>query len=153
MMRRSVIAVTVGLGMVVPFVWALPSRETPSAQAPARDAFKEGYQHQKAKRFKEAICSYEESIREDPQQAEALNNLGFCYKNLKEYDKAIGYYQRALAINPKLAEAHEYLGEAYLGLGKLELATQEYETLRTLNPQEARELKDRIDVFAKSSSR
>ncbi len=89
--------------------WALPSKQTPNHQNEARRAFDEGYHHQKAGHFAAAIQSYEASLRDDPHQAEALNNIGFCYKSLKEYQKAIRHYKDALELEPKLAEAHEYL--------------------------------------------
>ena len=148
-MTRSQVLWMVGwlsLCVALPQARALPSKRTPSANHQAKTAFNQGYQAQKAGHYQEAIEAYEESLRYDSKQAEALNNVGFCYKSLKRYQKAIGYYKEALAINPQLAEAHEYLGEAYLGLGKLELAKREYKVLRTLDPHEARELKEKLDA-------
>ena len=122
--RWRVTMVVVGAGLSVlaaPPAWALPSQRTPSQKEQARASFEEGHRHQQAKRYQQAIQAYEASLRDDPNQAETLNNLGFCYKSLKRYQKAIGFYQDALRLNPDLAEAHEYLGEAYVELGKLPL--------------------------------
>ena len=126
--------------------WALPSKQTPSPKEQARASFKEGHRHQQAKRYQEAIQAYEVSLRDDPNQAETLNNLGFCYKSLKRYQKAVGFYKDALRLNPNLAEAHEYLGEAYVELGQLPLAEREYTLLLKLDHKEAKELKEKIDA-------
>lgn len=147
--RWRVTMVVVGAGLsvlAVPPAWALPSQRTPSQKEQARASFEEGHRHQQAKRYQQAIQAYEASLRDDPNQAETLNNLGFCYKSLKRYQKAIGFYQDALRLNPDLAEAHEYLGEAYVELGKLPLAEREYDRLLKLDPREAGELKQKIDA-------
>ena len=142
----SAVAVAVGLvcgGVRVP---AATSERTPSAEPQAQASFQEGYRHQQAKRYQEAIQAYETSLRHDPHQAEALSNLGFCYKSLKRYQKAVGYYKNAIRLKPDLAEAHEYLGEAYLELGRIELAEREYHTLVKLKSDEAEELKEKIEA-------
>ena len=130
----------------VPTVLAAPSARTPSSEERARASFQEGYRHQQAKAYEQAIRAYEASLRRDPNQPEALSNLGFCYKSLKRYQKAIGFYKDAIRLKPDLAEAHEYLGEAYVALGKLDLAAREYRTLVKLGSKEAEELKEKIDA-------
>jgi len=127
---------------------ALVSERTSSDDEDAVRYFAEGLRHQEAKRFAEAISAYEQSLKHDARQAEALSNIGFCYKSLGRYHKAITYYKDAIHLDPQLAEAHEYLGEAYLGLGKLDLAKREYQRLLELDPEEAEELKEKIDDYA-----
>ena len=134
-------AVALGVGPSA----ALQSQRTTTDSEQAQTAFEEGLRHQQAGRYQQAIEASGRSLKHDPHQAEALNNLGFCYKSLKPYHKAIGYYKDALAIDPNLAEAYEYLGEAYLGLGKVAQARREYQILLTLDPEEAEELQGQID--------
>ena len=146
-LRRSAIAAAMWIGSTTlagPAARALPSPASPSADERARSSFQTGYRHQQAQQYEDAIRAYEESLRRDPKQAEALSNLGFCYKALKRYQKAIGYYKDAIRLKPDLAEAHEYLGEAYLELGRIPLAEREYNTLVTLKSDEADELKEKI---------
>ena len=97
-MRRLAVGMAglLWVGMSMATAWALPSKQTPSHQDEARRAFEKGYRHQKAGHFAAAIQSYGASLRDDPHQAEALNNIGFCYKSLKEYHKAIRYYKDCL---------------------------------------------------------
>lgn len=135
-----------GMTLSASLAWAAPSPRTPSASEQAQSYFQEGYRHQQAERYKDAIDTYERSLSYDPKQAEALNNVGFCYKSLKQFQRAITYYKDALSIDPNLAEAHEYLGEAYLGVGKIDLAKREYATLLRLDPEEAKELLEKIEA-------
>lgn len=131
MTRLSGLMVVMSLTVAAGSAAAFPSNETPSDNGQAKASFDE---------------AYEQSLKHDRRQAEALSNLGFCYKSLKRYGRAISAYKDALDINPDLAEAHEYLGEAYVELGKLPLAEREYNTLLKLDPDEAEELKEKIEA-------
>jgi len=146
MTRLSGLIMVMSLTVAAGSAAAFPSHDTPSDSGQAKASFDEGYRHQKAERFAEAIDAYERSLKHDRRQAEALSNMGFCYKSLKRYGRAISAYKDALDINPDLAEAHEYLGEAYVELGKLPLAEREYKTLLKLDPDEAGELKEKIEA-------
>ena len=108
-MSRCVMSGLAACGMLAGAAgaWALPSPSSPSSKEQAHAKFEEGYQHQTAKQYQEAIAAYEQSLSYDSNQAEALNNLGFCYKSLKRYQKAIRYYKDALRLDPNLPEAHE----------------------------------------------
>ena len=65
---------------------------------------------------KEAIESYKQAIRIDPDHVEAHNNLGVAYGELGRYQEAIESYKQAIRIDPDHAEAHNNLGNAYLQL-------------------------------------
>ena len=143
-LRRWGIVLMLGAGLASAPAFGLPSKQTPSSTEKAKSLFDEGYAHQEAGEYEQAIDAYEQSLTHDPKQAEALNNLGFCYKSLKRYHKAIDYYKDAIELKPDLAQAHEYLAEAYLALNKIEMAKREYRVLLRLNPDEAKELKKKI---------
>jgi Flp pilus assembly protein TadD len=56
------------------------------------------------------------ALREDPQNADVHNLLGYTYRKRSSPDmvKAMDHYGMALKINPMHKGAHEYIGEAYL---------------------------------------
>ena len=56
------------------------------------------------------------ALREDPQNADVHNLLGYTYRKRSSPDivKAMDHYGMVLKINPLHKGAHEYIGEAYL---------------------------------------
>jgi Flp pilus assembly protein TadD len=56
------------------------------------------------------------ALREDSQNADVHNLLGYTYRKRSSPDlvKAMDHYGMALKINPLHKGAHEYIGEAYL---------------------------------------
>lgn len=131
-----------------PLAGAYPSDRTSSAEEQAKRHFAEGRMHQHGQRWRMAIDAYEQSLKHDQDQAEAHNNLGFCYKSLGEFARAVTHYKDALRLNPGLAEAYEYLGEAYLGMGKIDLAKQQLRRLKQLDAGLAQELEAEIEEAA-----
>ena len=72
--------------------------------------------------FEAAIPVLFDAIREDDQNADAYNLLGFTHRKTGRIEVALKYYRKALALNPRHRGAHEYLGEAFLELGDLDSA-------------------------------
>jgi Flp pilus assembly protein TadD len=56
------------------------------------------------------------ALREEPQNADVHNLLGYTYRKRSAPDmvKAFEHYNMALKFNPQHKGAHEYIGEAYL---------------------------------------
>lgn len=56
------------------------------------------------------------AVREEPQNADVHNLLGYTYRKRAAPDmaKAFQHYNMALKFNPAHKGAHEYIGEAYL---------------------------------------
>jgi Flp pilus assembly protein TadD len=56
------------------------------------------------------------AVREQPQNADVHNLLGYTYRKRARPDmaKAYEHYGMALKIDPRHKGAHEYIGEAYL---------------------------------------
>ena len=69
--------------------------------------------------FDAAIPVLFEAVREDGENADAYNLLGFTHRKTGKLDAALKYYNKALALEPWHRGAHEYIGEAYLELGDL----------------------------------
>jgi tetratricopeptide (TPR) repeat protein len=59
-----------------------------------------------AKRFDDALASYDRALAARPAYAEALYNRANTLKELKRFDEALAGYDRAIALQPNLAVAH-----------------------------------------------
>lgn len=54
-----------------------------------------------------AISRYQDALATDPDNFQALNNLGVIYEELKDYRKSASYYQKILETAPSNTEALE----------------------------------------------
>lgn len=63
-----------------------------------------------AKRFAAAQTKFEQAIRDNPNFAEAHNNLGFTLRQQgpQNYSKALEHYSMATQLKPNMAETYEY---------------------------------------------
>jgi len=64
--------------------------------------------------YKEAMKSFKQAIRIDPDSAYAHSSLGAAYIESGKYKEAIDAYKQAIKINPDDAEVHADLGAAYI---------------------------------------
>ena len=64
--------------------------------------------------FGAAIPVLETVLAEDPDNADALNLMGFAQRQTGDVSAAFDYYHRALAIDPEHRQALNYLGYAHL---------------------------------------
>jgi tetratricopeptide (TPR) repeat protein len=103
-----------------------------------RQWLNEGYAHNKAKRYQEAVAAYSQAIALDPSYVDAYVNRGIAYRNLQEYQKAIADYDRAIALNPNYARAYHNRGYAYVDLQEYQKAIADYNRTIALNPNYAR---------------
>ncbi|HKS08037.1 MAG TPA: tetratricopeptide repeat protein [Pyrinomonadaceae bacterium] len=81
----------------------------------------------------QAVQSFQESVKLDPDLAEAHFRLGLGYEALgkpeeaeAEYKKAVESYKKYLAEHEDDAEAHYDLGQTYAGLAQYSDAIREY---------------------------
>ena len=70
--------------------------------------------------YKDAVKLLRRVVRDQPDNADAHNLLGFSTRKLDDLETAKKHYDRALAIDPDHKGALEYLGELYLETGDLE---------------------------------
>ena len=108
------------------------------AQANLRKANKQYELHA----FNLAIKSYEDVLRQDPNNVTAMGNLADCYRNLNQLEEAAKWYARA--VNRSGAEGQHVLnyGKTLMGLGRYEEARQWFLTFSTTDPEVGKHFAD-----------
>jgi tetratricopeptide (TPR) repeat protein len=123
----------------------------PLQQEVGSSAFKvynQGVDLMHAKKFAAAQIKFEQAIRDNPNFAEAHNNLGFTLRQQgpQNYSKALEHYSMAIQLKPNMAETYEYRGVLFAKMGRRADAEKDLATLKKLNPKLAGEL----DEFLKT---
>ena len=110
--------------------------------ASAFNAYNQGVNLMHVRKFAAAQAKFEEAIRDNPNFAEAHNNLGFTLREQgpQNYAKALQHYNRAIQLKPKMPETYEYRGVLFAKMGRKADAEKDLATLRKLNSKLAGEL-------------
>jgi tetratricopeptide (TPR) repeat protein len=74
-------------------------------QKTAENLYTLGNIQKKQKKFEEAIESFEEAIKLNPNFSEAYNNLGSAQKSLNKFEEAILSYEKSIAMKANNVEA------------------------------------------------
>ena len=74
------------------------------------------------KSYEAAIDNLFKAEKNNKNDADIYNYLGFSYRKMGNLEKAAFYYEKALKISPKHKGALEYQGEMFLTQGNLKLA-------------------------------
>ena len=82
--------------------------------------------------FKAAIVYLKRSIKDDPDNTDAFNMLGYSNRKLGNNDDAFTYYNKALKLDPEHLGTHEYIGRLYLNLKQPEKAKEHLRILKVL---------------------
>ena len=82
--------------------------------------------------FRGAIPILTAITQKDPNNADALNLMGYSLRKTGQTDLALQYYNRALALMPKHLGANEYLGELYVELGQMDKARERLAALQAV---------------------
>ncbi len=115
--------------------------DTPTNPMPA-DAVKTAREMIAKKDFRAAIPRLLEAARQQPQDADIQNLLGFCYRKTGDLDRAFRHYGEALRLNPSHLGAHEYVGEAYVMKRDLPKAEEHLRQLEKLCGTACEEYRD-----------
>ncbi|WP_420799385.1 tetratricopeptide repeat protein [Ktedonospora formicarum] len=99
--------------------------------------FSVGRDHQKAKRYEEALAAYDQVIRLDPNDADTYNNKGNALNALKRNEEALAAYDQAIRLNPRYAYACNNKGVALNDLKRYEEALAAYDQAIRLDPNDA----------------
>ncbi len=86
------------------------------AAAHEPDYYEEGTSLLREEKFHEALTSFRLALRENPNDADSMQQLAVTYTRIGMTDEAIRTYRRALEIKPHAAGAH--YGLAFLLLGR-----------------------------------
>lgn len=79
-----------------------------------------------------AITHLTQVVRNEPDNADAHNALGFAYRNSNRMESAFLHFREALRLNPAHRSAHENIGEAYLKTGNKAKAREHLAALERL---------------------
>lgn len=82
--------------------------------------------------YRGAIPILTDIVKADPNNADALNLMGFSLRKTGQTDLALQYYNKALALMPKHLGANEYLGELYVELGQMDKAKERLAVLQAV---------------------
>lgn len=94
--------------------------DTPSAAVPAQPSVQERLANARkavgSGNWSAAMRELTVAARDEPQNADVHNLLGYTYRKRSSPDlaKAFQHYNMALKFDPRHKGAHEYIGEAYL---------------------------------------
>ena len=102
------------------------------------------------KRYERALKLLIKANKENPDQPDTLNYLGFTSRKLGEYEKGENYYLSGLKIDPDHKGINEYLGELYVVTNRIELAKERLNVLKNCNCEEYEDLKNIIEGKKKS---
>jgi tetratricopeptide (TPR) repeat protein len=103
------------------------TRESPSVPTPAppaRPTLDDAQKKIDAGDYQGAIPILTVITQADPNNADALNLMGYSLRKTGQTDLALQYYNRALSLMPKHLGANEYLGELYVELGQIDKAKE-----------------------------
>jgi protein O-mannosyl-transferase len=84
--------------------------------------------------LEEALNCFQDTLKLNPEYAEARNNLAAVLMSRGEFDEAIVQLRKALEIQPDYAEAHCSLGNALLQTGELDEAIRHYQESLQIQP-------------------
>jgi tetratricopeptide (TPR) repeat protein len=107
------------------------------------------FQYDKAKEYLEKVLAV------TPDNADALNLMGFTERKLGDPTDSLTYYNKALAQNPNHLGANEYLGELYLEMKDVKKAEERLAVLQQAcggTCEEYQELKEKIEKFKVASN-
>ena len=96
------------------------------------------------KRFNKAIKYLLISNKENPNNPDTLNYLGFASRKLGKFEIAEKYYLEGLSIDPNHLGINEYLGELYVNTNRLDKAKERLEVIKGCNCTEFDELNNAI---------
>ena len=123
----------------------------------AKDAIKQAKRYAKKgrankakKRFNDVIKFLALANKENPNQPDILNLLGYSFKEVGDFAMAEIYYEQGLTTNLQHIGINEYLGELYVETNRIDKAKERLAVLENCNCEEYAELKGIIEGAKKS---
>ena len=97
------------------------------------------------KLYSKALKKLRKAYKNDKNNPDILNYLGFTLRKTGKLGEAEKYYLAGLKIKPDHNGINEYLGELYVKTGRMELAKERLSVLKNCNCEEYAELKEIIE--------
>lgn len=91
----------------------------------------------------DAILLFSELLKNDPNNANILNNLGVLYFGKGDKDRAVQLFEKAVHAEPTNIDASKNLAAAYLDSGRLIESLKVYSTILSLSTDDAEDYEDR----------
>ena len=104
---------------------------------PIAAALAEAQEKLKADRYNEAKAIYTHVLSRDPDNAEAMSNLGICAACTGAPMVGLKLMNQAIALEPHSAEYHNNLGELLRMMGRFAEAESVFKTSLRVNPRDA----------------
>src|SRR6267142_2826512 len=82
----------------------------------ARKCYKAGVKYGRANLFRQALQSFQEALKYDPEYADAYLGLGQAYLDLGDFRESVEAFEKVIKLNPKSADAQAKRAEAYAKL-------------------------------------
>jgi hypothetical protein len=118
-----------------------------NTDANARGLFLAGRDFLSQQKDREAIKAFKESIKLNPNVAEAHYGLGFSNFRMGRFRDAADAFKKATTLEPRMAKAHYGLSLAYQELGMQKQLIEEYRILETLDKTLAKKLAQTFPQF------
>lgn len=114
-----------------------PTQTPPSAE----DFFIQGNEFSQTGDFEKAVEEYKKALELEPENIDAMSNLGVAFYNLGQLDEAIEQYTKAIELAPSDADIRSNLAAARVqkyqqsgAMDQLESALEEYTAAVELEP-------------------
>jgi len=99
-----------------------------------KEVFALALENQHRKNFDVAQDLYNQVLKINPNNVNALNNIGLLFQNKRDYKKANNYFEKPIEIDPNFIKAHNNLGVTFKLLGENEKAKSCYEKTLEIDP-------------------
>jgi tetratricopeptide (TPR) repeat protein len=116
----------------------------------ASEWVKDGYNLYNRAKYAEALTSYKEALKQEPESFEIHIAIGKCYYKLGDYEEAIIFYNKAIELNEgTLFTAYYNKGKAYLDLKDYREAIDCFDEALKIKPgnMEAKNRKEEAEGF------
>jgi len=108
----------------------------------------EGYTHEKAEHYEQALLAYEQAIRLGPQAGFIYGRKSYMLIQLGRYQEALDTYNQAIRINPSDASLYIGKGVALKGLDRWEESVAIFDRAIRLEPNNVYAYISKIGAFS-----
>lgn len=114
--KHLILAILAALSIAAVHAADTPGTDPAVRRPSVSDRLATARQAIEAKDWSRATSELNTAVREEPNNADAHNLLGYSWRKRANPDvtKAFEHYYTALRIDPRHKGAHEYIGQAYL---------------------------------------